>query len=625
MRKILNSIKKESNSINKIIYWGSVFIIPYLLSFNIQYIQFENIVYTVKWISNHAAPFLLGYSLILLIYCSILCFVRLETATTFIGALTFIFACINFFKCKFRNEPFLPWDLKSSAELSSIMPQLKIEPTKAMFFCFLIYIALIFYSRQLRIKNNTGKSTSIIARSFAFIIIIFFGTQYINLTFYNDKILNKFSMYINNWEQTETYNNNGAVSAFVLNSINLSIEEPKDYSEHTVNKLCDEIKQKSTDENISENKIKRPNIIVIMSEGFWDVTQLPGIEFESELLPTLKELRKNYISGSIFSPKFGGGTSNVEFEALTGFANQFLPPNSVPYEQYILKPTFSTAQYLKSKGYQTLAIHSNNREFWNRNTAYKNMYFDRFIAEDNFDNPELKRGLISDMEVSKKIISEYELNKKSNDKPWFNFTVTMQNHMAYSSDKWEKEDIVKFTAENISDSSEDGLKDLATGLNYSDKALKYLIDYFEGIEDPTIIVFFGDHMNQLGSSTEEIFEATGYLNSDYTELDKSYKLYKTPIVIWNNYTDINYDMGDISSFQIMPEVMKLFNLDMPSYFNFLNEVKNNSRGFARNVVLDNNGKPSYEPNNIQSILYDKLKLIQYDHMFGKRYAEDIFK
>ena len=37
----------------------------------------------------------------------------------------------------------------------------------------------------------------------------------------------------------------------------------------------------------------------------------------------------------MFSPEFGGMTANVEFEALTGFSNAFLPYGSIPYQQYV--------------------------------------------------------------------------------------------------------------------------------------------------------------------------------------------------------------------------------------------------------------------------------------------------
>ena len=624
MKKNINN-NIQNKRVSFLIRLCLILFIPLLFSLGIQLIQFESIVYTLKWITNHTVPFIMGYILIVLLYLALLCIGSIGFATASTGTITFVLAIINYYKCKFRNEPFLPWDLASSSELKQIMPQLKIEPTLAMIFCIFIYIALIFYTKNIKFKKPSSLKYRIIIKAFTFSIILFIGSKYINFTFFNDTLLDKFNISINNWEQTETYHNNGVVSAFVLNSVNLAINVPENYSQQSMMEIYDEIKKSTIKNNKDSIEKIKPNIIVIMSEGFWDVTKLPDVNFEKELLPTIKHLQNNYISGYNFSPKFGGGTSNVEFEALTGFANQFLPPNSVPYEQYILKPSFSIAQYLKNNGYSTLAIHSNNREFWNRNNAYKNLYFDNFIAADNFENPELKRELISDMEVSKKIIDEFEANEAKGDKPWFNYTVTMQNHMAYSSDKWDKNEIVKFDSNNLSSSVMDGLKDLATGLNYSDKALQYLIEYFDKVDEPTIIVFFGDHMNLLGDYTEQVFEETGYLKESYTSLDKDFDLYRTPIVVWNNYTDIKCDLGNISTFQILPTIFDIFELDMPMYFKFLNEIKNISKGYARGVALDKFGNPSYELNNEQNEIYNKLNVIQYDQMFGNQYANDLFK
>src|SRR3546814_15189296 len=58
---------------------------------------------------------------------------------------------------------------------------------------------------------------------------------------------------------------------------------------------------------------ERPDIIMVMSESFWDPTRLPAVDFNRDPIPTV---RAN-TAGSIFSPEFGGMTSIVAFEALT--------------------------------------------------------------------------------------------------------------------------------------------------------------------------------------------------------------------------------------------------------------------------------------------------------------------
>ena len=65
---------------------------------------------------------------------------------------------------------------------------------------------------------------------------------------------------------------------------------------------------------------EKPDVIMVMSESFWDPTLLPNTKLTPDPIPTVRKTR----SGSMFSPEFGGMTANVEFEALTGFSNAFL-------------------------------------------------------------------------------------------------------------------------------------------------------------------------------------------------------------------------------------------------------------------------------------------------------------
>ena len=88
---------------------------------------------------------------------------------------------------------------------------------------------------------------------------------------------------------------------------------------------------------------ERPDIIMVMSESFWDPTRLPGVTITPDPIPNVRALQ----SGHVFSPEFGGMTANVEFEALTGFSNAFLPYGSIPYQQYVREPLPSLATFLE--------------------------------------------------------------------------------------------------------------------------------------------------------------------------------------------------------------------------------------------------------------------------------------
>src|SRR5690606_1038841 len=137
-------------------------------------------------------------------------------------------------------------------------------------------------------------------------------------------------------------------------------------------------------------------------------TSMENLEFGTDPMPTVRE----HQTGEILTPTFGGGTSNVEFEVLTGFSNMFLPPGSVPYQQYIKNELPAMPRYLAENGYQTTAIHPYPKWFWNREEVYKHLGFEKFIDIDGFSDPLYKGPFVSDEQVTNTIIEQTEQSKK---------------------------------------------------------------------------------------------------------------------------------------------------------------------------------------------------------------------
>jgi phosphoglycerol transferase MdoB-like AlkP superfamily enzyme len=100
-------------------------------------------------------------------------------------------------------------------------------------------------------------------------------------------------------------------------------------------------------------------------------------------------------SGNVFSPEFGGMTANVEFEALSGFSNAFLPYGSIPYQQYVRGQVPSLPSFLKNQGYETVAMHPFEGWFWNRNDVYKSFGFDNFLSMENL--PQARKARHADL------------------------------------------------------------------------------------------------------------------------------------------------------------------------------------------------------------------------------------
>ena len=115
---------------------------------------------------------------------------------------------------------------------------------------------------------------------------------------------------------------------------------------------------------------------------------------------------------------------------------------------------------------------------------------------------------------------------------------------------------------------------------------------------------------------------TGYLK----EKDNAdYLMYLTPIVVWDNFKGLNELMNTMSTFQILPTVFTMYDLEMPQYFEFLRDLQQYSLGRSHHkVILDSEGGIKNEYNSQLEEVYHDMELLQYDYIYGKKYANKLF-
>ena len=402
--------------------------------------------------------------------------------------------------------------------------------------------------------------------------------------------------------QDRYYRNHGIVTGFVTNLRVLNITAPDGYSEETVQQLAEETQLAAAQRQplfsgsyalaVQESEQEtQPNIIYLMNESFWDVTRLEGIEYDRELTPNLNRLKQQAAYGYCFSPSYGGGTCDVEFEALTGFSLEHLP-----------------------SGDETLAVHGYGRKFWSRDTAYPNLGIDTFIAQEDFVSPDTRRGFISDHAMTQRIIEEYEA--RTEDGPLFIHAVTMQNHTTYDESRYPESELVEIVKHpGLSEETLSQLRDFATGVHEADAALGELIDYFEQRQEPVIVVFWGDHFNPVGQGSE-LYEKTGFIEPGDTS---TMHLRQTDLLIWSNYYNTSVELGTIAAYEISPVMMDLYGLDMPLWFEKLASELPVLRARTRGVTVEPDSSLSESMTPQQEALFQENWLIQYDLMFSKGY------
>ena len=204
----------------------------------------------------------------------------------------------------------------------------------------------------------------------------------------------------------------------------------------------------------------------------------------------------------------------------------FLPSGGIPYQQYILKDSFSLASRLKQIGYQTAAFHPGERTSWQRDQAYPRLGFDSFKSVDELNVPiTTEHGYVSDETDFNQILWEYE--HRDPDKPLFLFNVTIQNHGAYT---------VKDYPAEIYLTDQPGRYPMAeqylTLVNKTEEQFMRLTDYFSRQDEPVLILMFGDHQ----PSVEQAFLDKAYgVDADAMTMEDYMNKYRVPFVIWANY------------------------------------------------------------------------------------------
>ena len=591
-----------------------------------------------EYIRPHYESYILSWMLLALIWAVVDTVTRLAPLATFVsGCAGLVPAAVNFYTLQLRGEPFLPWDLTQVKEAAGVAAAAGLKVQPGMVWAGGALLALTALSHFLyRRRGRPALPVRLvsIAASLAALLALVFGV------FLQPAVTQSFGIYPDAWMQDRYYRWYGVITGFMTNLTNLEIDEPEGYSEEAVNALLDETEAAGairTGPNFPDSYAartdpaaieKEPTIIYVMDESYWDVSELEqyGVSFDTDVSPNLHALQQTSAYGKVYSPSFGGGTCDVEFEALTGHSVGFLPSGCKPYQQHVTRPMFALPSYLKDRGYQTAAVHCYYAKYWSRNTAYPNLGFDDFVSLEDMRGVEKVRGyywkggLVTDASMGEQIIGEYERLKAASDAPVFLHAVTMQNHTNYNAANYPDDQRVHITSApaGLKASTVGALEDFATGVRDADALLGQLVSYFSQVDEPVILVFWGDHYNPIDSGYD-VYTATGYASADSADP----RLHQTTLLMWSNYSNYQVDLGTIAAYEISPVMMDLFGLEQPLYFQYLNrQLRYGYRSCTGGVTVNWDGTVGRGITGRQTAWRQDHWLLQYDLMFGKGYALD---
>ena len=373
--------------------------------------------------------------------------------------------------------------------------------------------------------------------------------------FFGTDMLPNMGIYTQQW----VTRHNGFLLNFTVAMRYSSVDRPEDYSESAVLELMEEYPPLEGD----TSRTRPANIVVIMNESYADFSLFD--RFSSSVDPNylLHSLKENTIQGWMYSPVTGGGTASVEFEYLTGFSTMFQPPHTVAYQLYMEDNMPSLAVLAEKQGYTATAFHPYRSSGWNRVRAYDCLGFDRQLYEEDVPAGALRiRSYISDEADYRRV-----LQITAGEEDSFVFNVTMQNHSGYEQGWNHLPKAVHLPGElRQADRSAEQYFDL---VRESDRAMEELLSSYAACEEPTMVVFFGDHQPPLTNDFYEILERKPL---DECTTEERLRQYAVPFFIWTNY-----DIEEKQDVLISPNYLgvltaRLAGLPMTGYMNFLSQM-----------------------------------------------------
>ena len=615
--------KRKQKEIDRLFFnIASFILLPILLVFFAEIIARGSIIDSTEFLFNNFGIVFLNISIIYFVYFFFQCLFNNVSASFVLTSFIYLLVpVVSKLKYDVRGEVLLTSDfvlLSNAQELASFA-----TITETMISSLIVSLIFIVFINLLLMlhKNKTKRIDSIMLMLLTSIFLFF--------TFFSpikNKILKKFGIDNNiRYSVNVIAEKYGSVVGLFSNRIMNEVVEPDNYSQETVFNILDKTLEEH--EDIPDNKVLvknevQPNVIMIMSESFFDPTNIKRLSYSEDPIPNIRSYMNKYQSGQFITSVFAGGTSNVEFEAFTGDSVQFLPYGMTVYNSLKdnLKDIDTLPKIMKDNGYNTIALHTYDGNFYSRNEVYPDFGFDKFLDMNEMVDVGYYGKYVSDNTLVNNIIKQLEENNESSDKPAFIWGLSMQNHTPYSTANFDKAALtIEVSGENLSELGKDKITAYTNCLHQTDKTMKTLLDYLDNSKIPTVVLFFGDHLPSL---YETYYDAGMISSKDTTlwNLDEMYNMHKGLFFIYDNLKvkGFKYSHDEVVGNAFLGNyLLNYLGMEKPIYFNFLDTLNYVSLRDRLVIDKDMNKYISYPDNCVDKI--NEHKILEYDMIYGKKY------
>ena len=555
--------------------------------------------------SWHTEKFLLACLVLLMIFLFLVAVLGSFLFGTFFYLVGIgILGYANYLKMTYRQEPIYPDDLKMIKEFGLLKDMTGTTSFYLLAGMILLVVAGGCWAIYRSFKKDKKFQAIRVITLFTTIFALIYISHFNNPNNLLRKAYNKTALWIP-YSQKMNYYNTGFIGGFLYNLKIDPMEKPKGYSEEKIKEITSHY-QKLADEKNKTASEEQPNIIYVMSESFSDPSRLNGVEITGDPLADYYAVADQTYSGQILSQNYGGGTANIEFEALTGFSmGLFNAQLTTPYTMLVPKMNQlpSIVSTLKDQNYHTTAIHPYNTSMYKRKDVYEVLGFDEFISENTMtytdtieDNP-----YISDASAYQEVMDLL----KEDDTPQFIHLVTMQTHMPYDG-KYQQ---LEYTAKTEDNSGISSLENYLQDISYSSQSLKAFTEELKKLSRRTLVVFWGDHLPGIYSDTIQ--------NSN-----EKHTLHETQFLMFDSQGELEKTEAPVTSpFYFAADLMNQTNQQTTGFYQLLLALQNELPAFERELYYqEGQWHREAQLNKKQAELYQAYEMIQYDIVSGEKYS-----
>ena len=454
-----------------------------------------------------------GYVLLALLFLSMRFITGDRIGTVIVSIPVFLYGTVNHVVLTITGQPFLPSDLQIVGTAFGVLQAQTLPIASVLiivitFIILCLYIAVILcFVPKLPMLTLRQRIKRVLCGMIAVYTI---GVIGICISWGKDMIL----LY-------SGHKKYGAVINFILN-LDYQIPFPDDVAAYL---------PEPDKDSVSDFK---PNVIVVMNEAFSDLTGALELKVDQDPIPYFRSLCEAHKSGTAYSSVIGNNTCSSEWEFLSGTSTALTRKGSIIYTDNCV-PMQTVVSAFNARGYTTTALHPYYGSGYNRKAVYEALGFDQvyFIEDLQVSSTDMIRDFASDQYCYDTLIDLYEQN---GEEPFFGFCITMQNHADYLDDGGITP---KISASGTAGTEyEYKLNRYLTLLGEGDRALQTLFTYFDKVDEPTVILFYGDHQPLLDRSIyTDRFGGESFYEMQTEDLTHAYEI---PYLIWSNY-----DIGDV--------------------------------------------------------------------------------